>query len=224
MLSTIKEEKIERWIINPKDLVISTHSEIPLKTGNYAGDEEAFHGKNQNFGIEPMGLKSADLLSSVQTVDIKREGEKVNGDFTFEPVYKNIPKALWQEAGDAPGNPKLGDAEGTIKDILSGFKIWPANPPKCGNTAEIDQDVLMVDISKNELEFDILHYKINGLEKKDVDAMIETIANNKTRDSIMALFGFDSSEFKLSGINGDCFMNNPLFEKCAKPMNGLTQC
>ncbi len=196
LLRTVKEEGVERWIINPKDLVITTDSVIPSTTDG------------KPFGIEPMGLKEVDIESSLSISILRGKDAVQDTEFRKERIHKNFPKALWQEAGSHPGNPKLEDTEGTIDGLLAGYRYTPAEPPTPGKTTSIDPANLLLDTSQNENGFSILReVDLDFAESTPVFPPSPDVTSEGIQ--IMEAFAFDESEFDLTGLSEDSFMNTP---------------
>ncbi len=229
LIPTGSSDQEARWIINPKDFVLSTGSVIPLQKGDIPNGKikvdpnqsiAAQYDEYEHistFGIEPIGLTRDEIASSCQTITIYKEGGNEglinnNDQFLFQPITQNFPKALWQEAGPTPGNPDLTKSKGTIENILAGFRISPAKPPSPGTTKVIDQDIMKVDMSANDNHFKILpptesNYRDNG-ELTDISTTIYHPA--KDRAALLAAFSFEEEELDLFEINEDCFLKTPL--------------
>jgi hypothetical protein len=93
-------------------------------------------------GILPMQV-APETLDSLLTINITHQ---IDGDvtekFTFTPVLKSVPAALWGKAGDIPANdpnPKTTLVENTVM----GFELQPApNLPAGINSCVINRDAL----------------------------------------------------------------------------------
>ncbi|MBL4709890.1 MAG: hypothetical protein JKY48_15770 [Flavobacteriales bacterium] len=215
---TIGKGATERWIINPKDFVISTDSVIPLKEITAA--KTSSFSNVPHFGIAPMEKTYGDITSS-QVITIKKAMVTVNDHFKFEMIHKNLPKALWQNRIDLSNYSPLENADATIVDMLVGLKITPAHPPVAGTSKAIERTELSVNLDRNPKVFNIelsrskLVVRIN----ETTDDLIKTIDNLKDypnviikRNALMKSLLFDvSSDFDLQGLHDDCFMDDPMF-------------
>ena len=83
-----------------------------------------------------MNVNSGKFTKSEYAITIDTKPEQ----FTCEPIYKNIPTALWGESNSNDLNgPRF------VNHVLSGFKIKPANPPNPGQTQSIERINLAYD-------------------------------------------------------------------------------
>lgn len=132
LLRKIETEEI--FVVNPKEFLIATASVIPIKTSNTG------KGENKNsIGIAPMNVSPSKFTQSEYTIYIYKNDKK-SDQFSFEPIYKNIPTALWGESNSNDPN-----RERFINNVLSGYKIKPANPPTPGETQPIERKNLAYD-------------------------------------------------------------------------------
>lgn len=105
---------------------------------------------NSSFGIKPMGNTENDYAVSNLNVAILKKEENVYSfadlsHFSFEPINKNMPAALWQKATQ-PGQIPQNDTDSLIAGLTNGLKISthtqlpltpvtvPANEPDVINT------------------------------------------------------------------------------------------
>ncbi len=218
------KDKRSIWVINPKDIQISTDSIFPINHGEIKSDSEdsdeliteIIAGGN-DFGIDSMGLVNNDIVS-YQKIEIFDDG-MAKGDssntaslFKFTPVYKNIPKALWQEASGSAGNVSVSETEGTVDNVLTGFTITPAKSPDPGNTKAIYKDVLSLDITLNEEKFEFPDEPVAELEANEELPDFTDPTTNETVQNLMEQFGFSNDDFDVDGLDEDCFLNAPLRE------------
>ena len=136
------------WVVNPKEFCLITNSVIPIKTsnvitGNYSHD----------VGIAPMDIKSEMFSISLYEVKVyqividkekKEEKQGKNQYFKFEAIKKNVPSGLWGQSKE----PNLNST--VISDVLSGFTIKPATPPKPGTTKALALDKLLYEQNSNK--------------------------------------------------------------------------
>ncbi len=119
-------------IVNPKDLVLTVDSVLPLSapptgTGVNAGSD---------IGIAPMAV-TKDQYSSTLQISIQREGDSHFDDFAFTAIEKNVPAALWGQELETKLN-----GQSFIKNALTGVEIRPATPVLAAHTQPIDRKKL----------------------------------------------------------------------------------
>ncbi|MEN3310157.1 MAG: hypothetical protein V7603_6359 [Micromonosporaceae bacterium] len=106
-------------VVNPKRFVLVTDSVIPA-TGAVAGAPvDVSDLALSPVGVAPMAVP-AGALSASHTIRIRRDGEPAERYFSFTPVIKRLPAALW----GARLIPALGDAD-FVERALTGFEIRP---------------------------------------------------------------------------------------------------
>jgi len=122
LLRKVKLDNVEEWIINPKEFAISTDSVIPSTASNIA-TLISYKDWERKISIRPMDLSSS--LSSTHWIEIKHHdklGNKiVNEKFSWQPILKKVPTALWGE-GFIPTDP---NAPRFMENALCGFTIIP---------------------------------------------------------------------------------------------------
>ena len=152
LLNKLEEEKQEIWIVNAKELVLVTQSAVPSSRIEIKGIEENsisdISDWNKEIDIRPMGVRSKDFEATYK-ISVKRDGQLVNEDFKYQPIYKNVPSAVWKAAvGDSPHLPPgANEKEKLIEKALCGFEIQPGAKPTPGATQEIDYKDLLSDTS-----------------------------------------------------------------------------
>lgn len=195
-----KVENEDIFIVNPKEFVINTSSVIPLKNSNTGKGEN-----KETFGIAPMGVDSSKFTQSDYNISIKKDNKDENETFSFEPIYKNIPAGLWGESIQVNLNGEL------IENVLSGFKIKPANPPKPGKTQAIERKNLAYDI---ELVNDAYQWgsfiSLSESDEADENIRQENIGKNitsedvtKIRNSLLQNLGLSTSDIDLEDFTTD---------------------
>jgi hypothetical protein len=122
LIRTLKDDagKEERWIINPKELVLVTDTAIPVKVAGSAG-----------FGVAPMGLDH--VTKSEHSIAVKRDEKDVPTPFEATPVMKRFPSALWGKTGDRAA---ALDPEADALVLVGGFELRPVEPPKAETKAK----------------------------------------------------------------------------------------
>ncbi|WP_214105159.1 DUF6603 domain-containing protein [Acrocarpospora catenulata] len=113
-------------LVDPGRLTLTTDSVIP-STRALAGTNEQ---QGTAFGVAPTGDTS---VTATHRVTITRDGEPAEHLFTFEPVRKDLPFALWGTSATLSLNhPQL------VSDLLTGYTITPLPPIEPGQPATID--------------------------------------------------------------------------------------
>ncbi len=194
LIRQIKEDDEERWIINPKELVLATNSVIPSKSaqsGSEPSEPIKVDGANTKFGIGPMGVPPSDSLRSVHTITITRDGKSVEEEFEFRPILKNVPAGLWGQSL----TPDL-KAEALIKGVLSGFEIRPQKPHQPGETQPFPRSNLQYEIEPIANAYyweELPPFKPSSLE--------EAPRREKIKDSIEQVNGKRESLLKALGVS-----------------------
>ena len=160
------------FIVNPKELVLTTASVIPIKTFVY-GKNEPITGTD--FGIAPMHIEkisNSNYKISIHKID-KKELPDVSDDFTATQIFKNVPRALWE----VPNSINLINQPRLIENVLSGYTIKPANPQtnpqKAVETSAIDLKKLGYDTQPVE----------NAYQWQSFSAFINSQIDDTTRSN-----------------------------------------
>jgi len=255
LIGKVSKDKIEEWIINPKELLIITDSAVPssqLQIGNEIRNQfvnltdlkyiEVDHQReiipfykklpnNSEFkqiidrdtkklektgqiGIRPMEIKPDNLEITYQ-VEITRDNQHVEADFSYTPVLKGATIALWGK-GDSylPDNP---NEEKFIPDVLFGLEIRPAEPPLAGASENIAYEKLLFDFKNvdnsqwNKWET-IKNINISP-EVTSPESKINFNEENPLRDRILKAFKFEPKQHFTIGKSeqplSDDLLGNP---------------
>lgn len=138
LIRKLERDKVEEWIINPKEFAISTDSVIPSTASNIA-DPAQYRDWEKKISIRPMDLSSS--LSSTHKIEIRRKDELVNHEFSCQSIFKRVPTALWGE-GFIPRDP---NAPRFIENALCGFNIIPKPPKEVQKSQKIAYEKLLLD-------------------------------------------------------------------------------
>lgn len=219
LVKQLKRGDEEIWILNPKQFALVTDAFIPSKKV-FAKQEEK--GEGADFGINPMGIKADDLETEHRVTITKKDDSdnwvSVEEQFTFEPVIKKAPTALWGEPRlTDKGRLKLPETNGQqfVEGAISGFRIVPAQEPDPGDTE---------DIEVAELQYDAKQFKSHylwetlpafgastaddGERRKKIR---DTVATNTNRNSILSALGFEPAEMvSINAAIADTFVFAPL--------------
>lgn len=133
LIKTLSEGNAKRWIINPRDFQLVVESTIPIKQAYWSEEKQPLSAATQTkFGISAMDVQAENLVSEY-TITITRNNQVcTQNEFTFEPIKKNVPLALWGETLEPDLNGKL------ISNVLSGFQIQPKPLQTVDHISEID--------------------------------------------------------------------------------------
>lgn len=125
------DPRSERFVVNPKELAIETHSVIPLTHWRAAGQATQEVGR---IHPPPMSTPTAPVsLTSCHTISVTdRDGLDVSARFSLDVVRQGFPSALWGEAG----------ATAALVDGVAGVRLVPANQPAVGSSRPVDRGAL----------------------------------------------------------------------------------
>lgn len=205
----------EVWIINPKDLELTTDSLIPAKQA-YTTDGDYNTGTNQDFGINPMGVTASELQTS-HRVTITQNNQSATGKFNYESLTKPAATGAWGEPDfTSGGGLKLPEvnAKRFVENTFSGFRITPAQPPKAGETHEIGVQYLQYDTTgiENAYSWQTLEQfnaKTSYSDSQRRNEIRDTITNNYQRNEVLAALGIDASEVNVTSAVADSFVFAP---------------
>jgi hypothetical protein len=152
----VKKEKDvygnELYVINPKDLKITTESFVPI-TG-FSPDVKELNDKNilvqaqgDKFEITPMGVDFDGITNnSTHTVTITKEGETTDSAqfSTVKAATKDAPKSIWEQyTGDGKTKTIVTDSyESKLSPLVFGTDIKPGAPIPVSSTSSVDRSVL----------------------------------------------------------------------------------
>jgi len=225
LVKQLKQGEEEIWIVNPKQFALVTDAFIPSKKV-FAGGQEK--GNSPAFGINPMGINAGNLVTE-HRVTITRKDDSddnpnsdlwvpVEDQFTFEPVRKKAPTALWGEPRlTDKGRLKLPETNGQqfVEGALSGFRIVPAKEADPGDTEDINIAELLYDTTLFESPYLWETHPAFGASTAD-DAgrrnkIRDTVASNTNRNTILEALGFDPAEtVRVNAAIADAFVFAPL--------------
>jgi hypothetical protein len=121
-------EKNELYVISPDDFVLTLDSVIPVSKTSFSSMN--LDGANTTFGI---GSMDKSKVESTQTITITKDDTSQETHFTFEPIKKNVPAALW----GSKKTPALND-ERLIKNVVTGFVVKAKKTDSQLNSIRID--------------------------------------------------------------------------------------
>jgi hypothetical protein len=147
-------KQAERWIVNPKEMVLAVNSAVPLTTVDHleahvplAGtDLEKLEKKAGHLAIAPMGIESG--LTSACSIAITRDdGQQLEKDkFQVRPIWKSMPAGLWGKPNLSEDKkylqlPKLNGTQ-LVQNMLTGFEIRPIKSDQQPHSCSINRDEL----------------------------------------------------------------------------------
>jgi hypothetical protein len=168
----------DRWVVNAKEFCLVTDSLIPINKA-YRGDpnepdlkkrdpvslvvgqrflDQSGKGEEKtvasDFGIASMGVVRGDF-KSVHSISITRDGKEGKQFFRCEPVFKNVPAAMWGEPDFVEGSaeaflkkPEVNPKRQLVSGVLGGFEVLPAVPPHPLNTLPIERGELQYETDR----------------------------------------------------------------------------
>jgi hypothetical protein len=125
----------ERWVINPKQFSLVVDSAIPFKSASsvVGGKNTLVKDANVEFGVGPMAVSAANLISNLTVIIKKRGSDPVDGKFNYSVINKKVPAGLWGQTAVPNLN---GDT--FLDNVPAGIEITPGEHPAPGETATID--------------------------------------------------------------------------------------
>jgi hypothetical protein len=209
LIRKLERNKVEEWIINPKEFAISTDSVIPSTASNMA-DPAQYKNWERKISLRPMDLKPS--LSSTHKIEIRRKDELVNQEFSCKPIFKRVPTALWGE-GFIPRDP---NAPRFIENALCGFNITPKPPENSQKSQEIAYKKLLLDdpISGKAYQWEAIDLpslrsgSASDTENLKQEINTETIRNK--RNMLLQNLGFlPDQDVTINGVFIDELLGEP---------------
>ena len=175
------------FIINPKDFMVETSSALPLTESTHSLD-------NSNTNIHIGSMKIMDKVKSRHNVSINKTGAgDVTSDFTFTPVKKHVPGALW--GAKFKHSEHESEDERLVKNACMGFTITGKPVRPSGETHDVESEKLL---NENEdfnggtqIAFGTPATLGSLLKDSDVENTIE--ANADGRNELLQALGFQET-------------------------------
>lgn len=93
-------------------------------------------------------------FDSGQLITVRRDENRISNEFTYAPIFKNVPAALW--GAEMPDSTKINSKSPTlVKNVLSGFELKPAVMPNGGQSHSMDRRVLAFNLDEYDGDFDL---------------------------------------------------------------------
>ena len=123
---------IDLGIVNPKTFALVANSVIPSTSAVTGKPVDVAPLSLSGVGVAPMAVAPGQL-TSVQGIRISLDGKDAEDHFSFTPVVKPVPAALWGRSGPPDVN-----ADRLVARALSGFTIRPKDDvePATGTTLQ----------------------------------------------------------------------------------------
>ncbi|MGF1937814.1 MAG: DUF6603 domain-containing protein [Nostoc sp. ChiQUE02] len=212
LIKKLGEGKQEIWIVNAKELVIVTESAIPSLCVEIADIKQDsisdISHPNTEIGIRPMGVKAQEFEATYK-ISVFRENTLVNQEFKYEPIYKNVPSAIWKAStGSLPYLPPEPNEEKLMKRKLCGFEIQPGAKDTPEETPKIAYEKLLSDCFNGSQYYWSQIYTPKSSENKDViskndvsskaimklEQALEHKINDKRRQNLLNSLNFNCQQ------------------------------
>lgn len=166
--------------------------------------ETKFSKKLGTPGVQPMKV-APENFDSLLKIRVKRIVDKnesdVEHEFTFTPILKSVPAALWGSPDNAPAdnpNPKAT----LVADTFTGFELYSAVQPAPGASHEIAADKLRYDATEFEHTIRWEDSSVEWINNPDAQARLDTTAGANTtsvqRDALLKELGITAYRFDFS--------------------------
>src|SRR5262249_26968924 len=129
------------------------------------------------------------LKTSTLTIEITKNRNPAQSNFSYSLVKKLVPAGLWGET-TAPAL----TGKKFLENVATGIEITPSAPPDAGKTKEIEVDNFKYADANYRDDFNWQQGSKFNLEKTDDAAarrkkIADTISSNKQRDALMHELG-----------------------------------
>jgi hypothetical protein len=124
------------FVINPKDFMLETSSVLPVTASNHA-----LADSNTNIHIGSM--KITDTVTSTHNITIRRGNTDRTADFTYTPIKKHVPGALW--GARFKHSESETEDERLVKDACMGFTIQGRPVTPSSQTHDVAREKLLND-------------------------------------------------------------------------------
>lgn len=166
----------EVWIINPKELELTTDAFIPA-TNAKLNDDSLFGDAFPVPGIAPMGQKTFEAEHKITIYSGWGNGKTIikKGDvtckFQFERLTKNLPKAMWGTEKPDTTHPPDGN-DGLMKGLLTGIKITTVDATG-GTTRDFEE----MELAYTKTSHTVITNVMKGHIKKESAPVEKTISH-----------------------------------------------
>ncbi|HAS42662.1 MAG TPA: hypothetical protein DCS93_19435 [Microscillaceae bacterium] len=205
--SGLIKEVNDAWIINPKELALTTGGIVPPNRLLLDGAVDGNYSANNNIGIAPMDLAASGLQSTqsitIYQVTATTENMVTSSMFQRANVQKNVPAGLWGTRLESDLNGKR-----VIRNAVSGFKFTPSGNIDNDNTnsSSISINVLENNAPEYVKEFNFSNQtdSSNGFTQTNIMSLA---SSHNSRDTLRtALLGSNAPETNINAITTSDFL------------------
>ena len=200
------------WVMNPKDLCITTDSAIPSKELQLSVNTKSIFSEkgNTQWGIAPMQVVPSQLKTqdAVHTVTIQGGDDVTYQHFQVDKVItKNVPTAMW----GTKFKPEVNDP-GLVKDVSTGLQIKTKKPDKVNDPTYYGDTIVLQDPSCLNTDLQQLSVSLDSYPAVSLPVLqpddVATMVQDKTpRASLAAAFGI--THIDISTLKKDDFIFAP---------------
>ena len=224
----------KHFLINAKELELTINTTVPVSnasqvradciSNNVIHHEDGKQVTMAKLGMRPVEGATSDKMHSI--FEIHLTGPDTIDEFHFEPLFKKVPAALWDEPlPSADGKPAKPDLNGKrfIDNALTGFKMRPKNPPASGHSHQILKDDVAYSTHfvedafsfETEQTFQIQSITQTGTVKNEKDFINAHILDKNvvdTRNQLLKDLGFqpETLGLDLDSSIADVFVEMPM--------------
>lgn len=138
--------------------------------------------KDLGLGVYPMGLSSLDALLEIHFYRYQSDGSKKECEIKETPLYKNVPRALWNPEKPDMNQDMIRDACMGIS-VCGGDKTGHCIPPDLGGKQRWYRLSQLLENERYECPVHYVWEPVNSIGEKDFegDDMAETMVRNHKR-------------------------------------------
>lgn len=193
LVKTTKDESgNEVWIINPKDLCITTNAAFPATSYSLKYQEQGQSSSSDLqsdqptagvFGIKPMGVGTGGFTA---THNITVTGPDSTCQLKAVAKPKNSPKAIWENVSDSKAS------SSTLVSTLNGFQLIPGQEPAAGITHSVARNTLAWELEVYDDAFvSETLWAFSGSQATTVNQLIQT--SDAARSSVLTALGMQKN-------------------------------
>lgn len=207
-------EGAQRWIVNSKELCLTTNSVIPANRGQF-GSQSVSSPNMAAVGVQPMGILAADL-NSLHTVEVRYDDDArpVTDCFVVTPILKNVPAGMWAEPvldGEFLQSPGL-DEPRLVNNALSGFELRLKRPAAPDHTQAVARRDLQFETEPvpEAFQWETIPSFTVASGQQGWQQVEQTIHQNGQRDQLLAELGLDKWLIDLGQPLGQDMLAGPM--------------
>jgi hypothetical protein len=193
--------KPERWIVNPKEVVLAFHSAVPIYDQDADTLLEIDLTDAAPVAIAPMGMEKERLTSSY-SVNITRGDDQQPVEketFQVRPNRKPMPAGLWGKPNLTDDKrylkpPNLNGAQ-LVENMLTGFEIRPIKKDQQAHSCQIDREKLQDSTELIEDAYSWEDFSLDAARGKPAWEAAKTVAGKtEKRDQLIRALGLVNAE------------------------------